>query len=286
MKKYLDPLQIIGFSLSFIVSVIFSWTMGDTPNGILLGLILGLVTQMFDLQVRILGSAEKLENLSTSSTDKVIRSLGGVDANLVIDGKEFGQHLVSTAATTKKFVFDTYLTSAIPRFNSSESYSGFYGSQGEYHRLLYEKIVKQEISFRYVCVIFHKQSLESKIYKLLLNEGSRYYIRHYEAPPTAIPVLNMMSFDDEKFYLGGFHTKGSPGESQVLYIREPHIAELLKDYWKTLWDGGIPLNEGGIIDWAELRRVGIKFGMTESEFDETVVKLKEEVQREKRKLRR
>lgn len=233
--------------------------------------------------VGLLLEALVIQNTQRRSELSELKSaLGVVEADLLNSAKEFGQHLVPSVIKAKLFVLDTYLTHTIlssrkPRFS---------GTQGEYQRLLSQRVLKDEITFKYVTVIFHQEGLEDQIFKLLLHEGYKYYIRHYEPPPTPIPIINLMSFDDEAFYLGGFHTKEVAAEEQVLYIREPSLTHLLKNYWFVLWEGSTPLNEGGIINWAELRRISQRLGMTETEFGEVVSRVKEEVQRERRKLLR
>lgn len=209
-------------------------------------------------------------------------ALGITEAEL-LGSNEFGLHLASSVAKSKNYVLDTLLTSAIPRLTTSY---GFSGSQAEFHRLLYERVIKGDITFRYVTVIFHRQRLQDIVFKLLLHEGSRFYIRHYEPPPTAIPIINLMSFDDEAFYLGGFYTKSEARETPVLFIREPHLTQILKNYWNSLWDAAIPLNEGGIINWTELKRIGEKVGMSKDEFEAMKKQMVDEAHSMRKQLRR
>jgi len=273
LSKYIDPLQIIGFTLSLAVAIGLVLAKQDTLFGLLVGLTLAALTQLFDIQARM-----------TASTDKVIESLGNVADTQFLNMREFGQHLIPSVSKAKHFVLDTVLNRVAPEPSSPSYFSG--GNQAEYRRLLYDRVSKGEIVFQRVEAIFHKQSLETVIFRLLLHEGFRYFIRHYEPPPKPIPVVHLMSFDDESFYLGGFHYKEAAGEEKVLYIREPRVAQLLNNYWTVLWDGATPLNERGIINWEELKRIGLRTGMTESEFEAMVSKVKNEVQREKRQLRR
>ncbi len=211
--------------------------------------------------------------------------LGISESHLLDNSVETPQQLVINLLNAKRFVLDTRLNSAVPQFSTSYiSLTGFYG---EYHRLLYQRVSKGELVFRQVEIIFHQQSLQLAIFRLLLYESHKFYLRHYEPPPNAIPMIHMLSFDDETFYLGGFYTATGEGAAtaQRLQIREPNLNQLLKNYWNVLWSGAIPLNEGRVIDWAELKRIGLRIGLSADEFDRMVTKIKEEVQREKRKYR-
>ena len=210
-------------------------------------------------------------------------ALGMSEIETLTTSREFGLHLVQSIGKTKRFVLDTNLTNPHPGLQTSQSI--FYGEHAEYEKLLHQKLVRSEITFNYVGMIFHKQSLENRIFKMLLYEGYSYYVRHCEPPPKAFPIFNMMSFDDDAFYIGGFHIKTSAVKTEALYIRDADLALMFKEYWVELWNEAIPLNEGKIIDWKELERIGIKLGMSKGEFDQMVSKIKERVQREKRLLR-
>ena len=152
--------------------------------------------------------------------------------------------------------------------------------------MLFQRVSKGEIGFKRVLVIFDRQALERVIYRLLLHEGCNYYIRHYEALAKAIPMVNVLSFDDETFYLSADYPKEMARQLQFLRIREPKLADLFKSYWNNLWSQAIPLNEGGFIDWEELERIGLKMGMTKDEFESMVSKMKDRVQQDKRRIRR
>jgi len=204
-------------------------------------------------------------------------TLGLSESQSLSSSREFGQHLVPSVLRTKLFVLDMLMT-------ARRSPSFFSGSQAEYKRVLFKRTSKGEIGFRRVEVIYNVRNLEDVVRRLLLHEGYNYFIRHYEPPPKIIPILHMMSFDNEAFYLGGFYASDYPGEEQNLYIRDPKLAYLLKGYWNELWGGGTPLNEGGVIDWTELKRIGARAGVTESDFEAMVAKVRGELQREKHRL--
>lgn len=217
----------------------------------------------------------------TELKQELAEAIGSTESLLLSD-REFALHLVTSVLNAREMVWDTVLNRAWPSPQLTPYFSGY---QKEYKQLLYERIRKEELGFRRVEVIFHKHSLEQVIQRLLLHEGLHFYIRYYKSPPRAIPLVNLMSFDGEQFYFGGFHVTASPGAALVLYIRDPKLARVYRNYWNALWSDAIPLNEGRIIDWEELRRIALELGMSYEEFDSMVTMVRAEVEREKRRSR-
>jgi hypothetical protein len=209
-------------------------------------------------------------------------AIGSTDSLILENDKEFAQHLVVNVTNAKSYVWDTVLNRAWASISLDPYISG---DQAEYKRILYERVRKGELGFRRIEIIFQKVSLEQVIQRLLFHAGYHFYIRYYQRPPTAIPIMNLMSFDGDVFYFGGFHTTASPGASPLLYIRDPKLAKIYKDYWNALWNSATPLNEGRIIDWKELRKIASDLDLTDQDFDAMVDTVKESVEREKRRLR-
>lgn len=214
----------------------------------------------------------------TREIEEIKDAIGIADIEAITDGKEFGHYLYRNALKAKRFVSNSLLNSSTPVLSLGY---GFTGSQTEFHELLYRRVIKGEIVFRHVVIIYHEQMLKDVIFKLLLHEGYKFIIRHYEPPPTPAPVLNIVSFDDEIFYLGGFPSSGTKRRISVKHI---HFADMLQYYWQAHWDRAIPLNEGGIINWEELRRIGLRFGVNQEKFNELVLTVRNDVQNIKRKL--
>jgi hypothetical protein len=200
-------------------------------------------------------------------------ALGLIEVEALEGKKSFPQHLLQSVFQADRFILDTNLNEEVP-YRPSDP-------QRRYKQILDERLKKGDLSFRRVEVIYSRETLEKVVRKLLIYEGQDYFIRHYDPPPRAIPVLHIMSFDDERFYLGGFYPTESPAEERVVYIRQPDIAQLLHDYWNILWLRATPLNEGKRINWAELKRIARRVGMTESDFDAMVRQLKNEIQRDR-----
>lgn len=213
---------------------------------------------------------------------ELAEAIGTTESLLLAGDREFAQHLVTSVTNAQHFVWDTVLNRAWPSPHLEPYFSGV---QEDYKRLLYDRIRKGELGFRRVELIFHRISLEQVMQRLLIHDGLHFYIRYYKSPPTAVPIVNLMSFDGERFYFGAFHVTASPGADPILYIRDPKLAKIYKDYWNSLWSSAIPLNEGRVINWKELQQIATQLEIPTEEFDSMIKTVKEKVEREKRKLR-
>lgn len=211
---------------------------------------------------------------SLDKFENAIERLGVAGIEILDMKVGFPQQIAQRARAAKKFILDTDLNREIRRVSTINF-------QAEYYRIRDERVLKGEIAFKSVEVIFHKKHLESVIRRLLRFEGCEFYIRHYDPPPQAIPVLHIMSFDDEHIYLGGFYPSDPSTEEKAIYVRSKEMSELIKEYWQVLWFRAKPLSEGGVINWDELKRIGTRLGLSESEFDEMEGRIRSEIGREK-----
>jgi hypothetical protein len=293
LRKYLHKIGLDGW--------IFALTgLGAIAFGVLSAL--GLWPFSQNLSLQIIASAIGVLMLAVvvqtakrqAEIEELKNALGVTQTRLINRGDEFVEHLTSNARNANHFIYDTHMTDVSPNLSSKtdrfvyngkpSSNYGFSGPYANYFKLLYTRVTKREIYFRYVTMIFNLYTLEEVIFKLLLHEGYRYRIRHYEPPPKAIPIVNLMSFDDKEFYYGGFEIRETARPAQVLFTSDPNTAELFKDYYDTLWNEAISLNEGGVIDWVELKRIGLRLGMADDDFESMVKEVEKEVKRQKSQM--
>jgi hypothetical protein len=284
MKSFQQTLKYLGvegwaFGLSGIFAIIFSVAS-------FLGYIPLSTEQSIQILVGAMGAlmlAVVSQTAHRHSEFSELRDLLGV-ANLELIGNnaEYVQHLLQNIVGATTFVSDTILSPPITPMSQPDYFSG---SRADYKLLLYKRVIKGEISYRRVEIISSKFSLERTIYRLLLFQGHKFLLRHYTAPPSFIPILNLVSFDDSIVYLRDFYRNESTVHEKTLALSGSKCAEFFREYWNVLWNEAIPLNQGGVIDWGELRRIGMRIGLSSDEFDLLVSRLKETVQRDKRRLR-
>jgi hypothetical protein len=264
------------FSLTGIAAIIFSvvgffgfWPFDITQTiQILIGAVGALMLSVVSLTSKRQGEIQELRN-----------ALGISEAELVDYQHDYLPRLISSVTKTKRSISEMFVNWAIPR--PGEHYFELYY---DYNLLIANMTRVKKIKYRLIHVVYHRQGLEELIHRILLYEGLDYYVRHYEPPPSPMPVLHITSFDDETFYIGVGYPKGEPADNQVLLIRESKLSKIAKDYWRVLWDDARMINEGGYIDWEELKRIGTRLKMSDNDFDALVAKVRARVKIDRRKL--
>lgn len=232
-----------------------------------------IVTAAILLTLGLLSFSALATRKTLSEFRDSIQRLGAASIEILDMKVGFPQQIAQRARAAKKFILDTNLNQEIRRSSTIHP-------QAEYRLIRDERVRKGEVAFKRVEVIFHRDHLESVIRQLLRFEGCEFYLRHYDAPPQAIPVLHIMSFDDEYLYLGGFYPSDPSTEEKAIYVRSKEMSELIREYWQVLWLRAKPLNEGRVINWDELRRIARRLGLTDDEFDGMVKRIRSEVSEE------
>ena len=95
-----------------------------------------------------------------------------------------------------------------------------------------------------------------------------------------IPVLNMMSIDNVKFYVGGHDISI---DSKFMLVEEEQFCNFLADYWNTLWSAAKPLNDTGQIHWDAVKEIGQRVGLSDQDFDAAVKKWSDWAAQERKK---
>jgi hypothetical protein len=228
----------------------------------------------------ILGAIAAQTSRRAAEIKDLQNAVGIASIELVRTGKETQFHVQQRIIQAKRFVLDTTL------HRERATLSHPLDERNRYLHTLYERLQKHEISYRKIDGIYSKERLELVILRLLAHQGTDYLVRCYVSRSKPIPVLNMMSIDNEGFYLGAFYSGDAPSETENLtFIQNPQFGNLLEAYWNNLWQSAKPLNEEGRIDWDELKTIAKLFETSEEEFNTLVSKLEDEVQRRKRRAR-
>lgn len=214
----------------------------------------------------------------SSEIDDIKKAINLTETRLVYSGKEGTNALREYVTHTKKFILDTTLTAE--RANIRHPLD----APDSYHNALYQRVRNKEISYRRVEIISTKERLEYAIMRLIIHDGTDYLLRYFGSQSKPIPVLNVMSFDNESILLGGFYTSDAPAETVFMVsIKSSDVSKVIANYWETLWHAAKPLNEGGRIDWQELKFLATQIGVSELEFTEMIDKWKNENRKRNRK---
>ena len=92
-----------------------------------------------------------------------------------------------------------------------------------------------------------------------------------------IPVMSMMSFDHEEFYLGSFYPGVPPGQETEIFVRSDASKTFFRDYWHELWNSAVALNKDGPIDWPKVEQVATQIGINEDALRDIVSQVKAEI---------
>lgn len=208
-----------------------------------------------------------------------IRDTTGVTEVKLLGKEEFNPHAKHSIQEAKQFITDTSFTSTDVRLTHPYNYP-----QGYYFDIL-ERLEQKEISYKRVEFVYNKERFEYVVSRLIISEGLESYIRYYDAPPQSVPLLNIMSIDDNVFYLGGFAKNSNlPIDIKArAFIKNSTLGELFRSYWSSLWHFATPLNDQKKVDWDKLKELADKLEVSETEFNAIVSKWKAEVQRQKRR---
>jgi hypothetical protein len=221
---------------------------------------------------------------SIQRNNQVDAVLGSLDTSKTesIDSTDYNSYIKQNIYKAKRFVADTTLHQVAAPTNFCHPID----VPNHFANALYKRLQKKEITFWCVETIPSKERLEWVIYRLLVFQGLRWYIRYYDSNVKPIPALNIMSFDNEIFIIGSFYGNTIPGEGVTdVSINNPKICYLLTAYWNNLWLNAKPLNEGDRINWDELKAIGVKLGIADIEFDAMINRLKLELQKPKYRIK-
>jgi hypothetical protein len=198
---------------------------------------------------------------------------GAASIELIENQKDFEDHSKQSAARAQRFILHTRLgtnsAKLVHPLDDFESHS----------KVIYERVSRGEIRYQRIETFANKDRFELAVFRLLVYEGLDYRVRYFSTVDPSIPVLNLMSIDNEAFYLGGFYISDAPSDtSSAVLIKSSQMQRLFKSYWDNLWLSARPLNENGRIDWGELGTIANRIGMTDGEF----CVLRERLQKEAR----
>lgn len=207
-----------------------------------------------------------------NTKEEIINSLKGVRVETFTSGKDFADEKYKLVITADRFIYDTELCLP-PRPSSPSSPT----QESSPRKLLNDRVVKGEITYKFVQAIYDRSHFEALLKKLFQFYKYNYYVGYFVGAPETIPVLNVMIFDDKHFLLGGYYGPSARGEDRNLYIQNEAIGATLRQYFDYLWSKARLLNENRVISWDEIRYCGLKLGYTLDELNATISRIAQEV---------
>lgn len=196
---------------------------------------------------------------------------------LIDDWNDLYAHSRLAIGKAKKFILDTTFTAMR---SHHITHPKDYPESYEY--TIYNRVRNQEIYYRRVEVIYNKERLETLISRLLVHEGFNYLVRYFDPPPKPFPVFNSLSIDNNSIYLGGFYFDDPPIDAKFfVFIENKNFGDFYNSYWNYLWSKAKPLNDGGRINWEEIKIISSRVGMTSDELESISRKWEQIVQKHK-----
>jgi hypothetical protein len=244
LRKYLDPFQIIGFAFSLAVSIWLIRIGQDTILSLLVGLALAAITQLFDLQARMVASLGEVKSMVADGPERVIQSLDGVDVQQFAGSEELLRYVIKRMREARKTIDDLTMGMAKPPITET--------AQKAYERYL-DTIAyvcsKRSIAYRDVTTFPPRSHLERAEFILSKNLYG-YRLRYYEYTQEDLPPrLQFMVIDSEEVIFAYYRAPYLPIDGEIrLAVRHPRIVALFKDYYEAIWQGAKVLKEGDRVE--------------------------------------
>ncbi len=258
MQRRVEQVILIltGF-LSIFVSIL-DWLDWLPPNAVripnLTLLAVGLVAAHLVLERR--SKLDRIEHLVTDGTERVIRSLGGVDIDRFANLQECYEYIADRVLKADTTVDDLTFGFKEPLITPD--------TQKAYDRYL-EAICRassrrgKTISYR-VVMSFPAIENISRAKSMLQQNLIGYRLRYYEFTQTNLPaLLSFMVVDAREVILGFYRAPYLPSEKEItMAIRHPDVVQLFQDYFDSIWLGAKTLKEGGKIELTALDEIEMR----------------------------
>jgi transcriptional regulator with XRE-family HTH domain len=109
-------------------------------------------------------------------------------------------------------------------------------------RELSARIAKGEVIYQRVQVFFDETDVLNAMMDEYRFKGKKYYCKYFPTPPISVPTINISSYDEKTFVVGGYYESRSstPHEYALLFDHRQPISGFLREYWRVLWTDAIP----------------------------------------------
>lgn len=198
-------------------------------------LCVALVIGSLALQQR--AKIDNLEHLMTSGTERIIRSLNGVEVRMFTHTKDLYIYAIKRMKEAKESIDD--LTWGLSeRERTPEGQKAY----EEYVKAIKAVCAKGNVSYREV-MSFPAENHFNRADSLLRQGTPGYHLRYYEVTSEHHPpLISFMVVDSEEVILGFYRSGVLPVDKEVrLAVRHPDIARLFADYYDAIWQGAKPM---------------------------------------------
>jgi transcriptional regulator with XRE-family HTH domain len=133
-----------------------------------------------------------------------------------------------------------------------------------------ERILRSEVVFQRVQIFFERDDLLNAMMDAWRFRGKQYYCRYFPTPPLSIPAINMSSYGNERYIVGGYYDiRSSDSDEYALLLdnRQP-LAKFFEEYWRVLWAQSKPFPNPET--WSNSKQLCQELGVDKAEWGRLV----------------
>jgi hypothetical protein len=181
------------------------------------------------------GRQETLTSVE-EGVDHIITSLRGVDVRLYEDRDEMFASIERGVKQAKRSIDTTHFVLSAPKGETPS---------GQHYYDTFSKVVKGgKIKVRRIVLAQELAHLDWMRQMLAEFAGCPFFLGCYSHSFHAIPMINLLIIDGEKFWLGG----GDSYEIRTISAKHPLLIKLFQEHFDKLWRDSMRLNERGVRD--------------------------------------
>jgi hypothetical protein len=253
-KRFEQVILILTGLLSVLIAILdwLDWLPQDAvriPNLTLLAV--GLVAAHLVLERR--SKLDNIEHLVIDGTERIIRSLEGVDIERFANDRELFEYMAKRILEAENCVDDLTFGFKQPLITPASQ-----KARDNYLKAIAHASSRREkiISYREV-MSFPALVHIPRATSMLQQNLPGYRLRYYEFAQTHLPaLLSFMIVDSEELILAFYRAPYLPSEREILLaIRHPEIVQLFQDYYDAIWVGARTLKEGDKTELALLQEI-------------------------------
>ena len=253
-KRFEQVILILIGLLSILIAILdwLDWLPQDAvriPNLTLLAV--GLVAAYLVLERR--SKLDNIEHLLIDGTERIIRSLEGVDIERFANDQELFEYMTKRMLEAENTVDDLTFGFKEPLISRASQ-----KARDKYLEAISHISSRREKTISYREVMSFPALLHiSRARSMLQQNLPGYRLRYYEFTQTHLPaLLSFMVIDSQELVLAFYRAPYLPSEREILLaIRHPEIVKLFQDYYDAVWLGAKILKEGDKKELALLQEI-------------------------------
>jgi transcriptional regulator with XRE-family HTH domain len=132
------------------------------------------------------------------------------------------------------------------------------------------RLSRGEVLFQRIQVFFQRDDLLNALVDAHRLSRQNYHCRYFPTHSDAPPAINMSSYDNKIFVVGGYYESRAPNvdERALKFDDRAPLADFFREYWRVLWAKSREFP--GPADWRTDDQLPQSFGKSQSEWENLV----------------